>query len=139
MKIIPRENMSLPANMQLNDLSTLRKGKTSPPCNRIQVLSIMLENAISAGLERSTKFSRGRICDMRHMLLFSCISLNKFALNNYSVQLITGSLQDNKLPNTWLDQLIGGSSSHVFGKAHTLIFALFHFVRTVVSMCFFAK
>lgn len=77
--------MSLPANMQLNDLSTLRKGKTSPPCNRIQVLSIMLENAISAGLERSTKFSRGWICDMRHMLLFSCIFLNKFALNNYSV------------------------------------------------------
>lgn len=26
---IPRENMSLPSNMQLNDLSTLRKGKNS--------------------------------------------------------------------------------------------------------------
>uniref|UniRef100_A0A665TZS2 Ig-like domain-containing protein n=2 Tax=Echeneis naucrates TaxID=173247 RepID=A0A665TZS2_ECHNA len=35
MKIIPRENMSLPSNMQLNDLSTLRKAREAAQQNSV--------------------------------------------------------------------------------------------------------
>ncbi|KAF7199327.1 transmembrane protein 25-like [Nothobranchius furzeri] len=59
---IPRKNMSLPSNMQLNDLSTLRKGKTSIQFNKIEekVIILTCNSCLKLSVEQWLLIHRGR-------------------------------------------------------------------------------